>query len=163
MFDTYGKMTSLEQLNEKAALLKQEGDLEGLVTLAKENGLCMVDAEWYMEGRKSQLAYLDDAAMGRLSAELNGIDSRDSIMICGMIGMFRQVVRDNTELQKAVLRSDKSAVDCLGKLMEALVQAPARMPADLTPWGKLAIPDLSGKSVREIVEEYYLEEVQENV
>ena len=84
-------------------------------------------------------------------------------MICGMIGMFRQVVRDNTELQKAVLRSDKSAVDCLGKLMEALVQAPARMPADLTPWGKLAIPDLSGKAVREIVEEYYLEEVQENV
>ena len=63
MFNTYGKMTSLEQLNEKAALLRQEGNLEGLVTLAKENGLCMVDAEWYMEGRKSQLAYLDDAAM----------------------------------------------------------------------------------------------------
>lgn len=163
MFDTYGKMTSLEQLNEKAALLKQEGNLEGLVTLAKENGLCMVDAEWYMEGRKSQLAYLDDAAMGRLRAELDGIDSRDSIMICGMIGMLRQVVRDNTELQKAVMRSDKSSVDCVCKLMEALVQAPDRMPADLTPWGKLAIPDLSQKSVREIVEEYYLEEVQENV
>ena len=111
MFDRFGKMRSLEQLNEKAALLKQEGDLEGLVTLAKENGLCMVDAE----------------------------------------------------LQKAVLRSDKSAVDCLGKLMEALVQAPARMPEGITPWGKLAIPDLSQKSVREIVEEYYLGEVQENV
>ena len=49
MFDTYGKMRSLEQLNEKAALLKQEGNLEGLVTLAEENGLCMVDVEWYME------------------------------------------------------------------------------------------------------------------
>lgn len=163
MFDTYGKMTSLEQLNEKAALLRQEGNLEGLVTLAKENGLCMVDAEWYMEGRKSQLAYLDDAAMGRLSAELDGIDSRDSIMICGMIGMLRQVVRDNTELQKAVMRSDKSSVDCVCRLMEALVQAPDRMSADLTSWGKLAIPDLSQKSVREIVEEYYLGEVQKNV
>jgi|GEM_PF-2720031 len=162
MFDTYGKMTSLEQLNEKAALLKQEGDLEGLVTLAKENGLCMVDAEWYMEGRKSQLAYLDDAAMGRLRAELDGIDSRDSIMICGMIGMLRQVVRDNTELQKAVMRADKSAVDCLCRLMEVLVQTPDKLP-DLTSWGKLAIPDLSQKSVREIVEEYYLGEVNENV
>lgn len=162
MFDTYGKMTSLEQLNEKAALLKQEGNLEGLVTLAKENGLCMVDAEWYMEG-KSQLAYLADAAMGRLRAELDGIDSRESIMICGMIGMLRQVVRDNTELQKAVMRSDKSAVDCLCRLMEALVQAPDRMPSDLTPWGKLAIPDLSQKSVREIVEEYYLGEIQADV
>lgn len=29
MFDRFGKMRSLEQLNEKAALLKQEGDLEG--------------------------------------------------------------------------------------------------------------------------------------
>lgn len=162
MFDTYGKMTSLEQLNEKAALLKQEGNLEGLVTLAKENGLCMVDAEWYMEGRKSQLAYLADAAMGRLRAELDGIDSRDSIMICGMIGMLRQVVRDNTELQKAVMRADKSAVDCLCRLMEVLVQTPDKLP-DLTSWGKLAIPDLSQKSVREIVEEYYLGEVNENV
>lgn len=158
MFDRFGKMRSLEQLNEKAALLKQEGDLEGLVTLAKENGLCMVDAEWYMEGRKSQLTYLGDAAMGRLRVELDGIDSRDSILICGMIGMLRQVVRDNAELQKAVLHSDKSAVDCLGKLMEALVQAPARMPEGITPWGKLAIPDLSLKSVEEIVRDFYAEE-----
>ena len=162
MFDKYGRMKSLQQLNEKAAMLKQEGDLEGLKALAKENGLCMVDAEWYMEG-KSQLAYLADAAMGRLRAELDGIDSRESIMICGMIGMLRQVVRDNTELQKAVMRSDKSAVDCLCRLMEALVQAPDRMPSDLTPWGKHAIPDLSQKSVREIVEEYYLGEVQADV
>ena len=81
----------------------------------------------------------------------------------GRGGMLRQVVRDNTELQKAVMRSDKSSVDCVCKLMEALVQAPDRMPADLTPWGKLAIQDLSQKSVREIVEEYYLGEVQENV
>ena len=163
MFDTYGKMTSLEQLNEKAALLRQEGNLEGLVTLAKENGLCMVDAEWYMEERKSQLAYLADAAMGRIRAELDGIDLKGSIMICGMIGMLRQVVRDNTELQKAVMQADKSAVDCLYRMMEVLVQAPDRMPADLTPWGKLAIPDLSQKSVREIVEEYYLGEVQADV
>lgn len=162
MFDTYGKMTSLEQLNEKAALLKQEGDLEGLVTLAKENGLCMVDAEWYMEGRKSQLTYLADAAMGRLRAELDGIDSRDSVMICGMIGMLRYAVRDNRKLQKAVMRADKSAVDCLCRLMETLVQAPDKLP-DLTPWGKLAIPDLSKKSVKEIVEAYYLGEVQEDV
>lgn len=162
MFDTYGKMTSLEQLNEKAALLRQEGNLEGLVTLAKENGLCMVDAEWYMHGKKSQLTYLADAAMGRLRVELDGIDSRDSIMICGMIGMLRQVVRDNTELQKAVMRADKSAVDCLCRLMEVLVQTPEKLPYP-TPWGKLAIPDLSKKSVKEIVEEYYLGEVQEDV
>ena len=163
MFDTYGKMTSLKQLNDKAALLKQAGDLEGLETLAKENGLCMVDAEWYMHGRKSQLTYLADAAMGRLRVELDGIDLKGSIMICGMIEMLRYAVRDNVEVQKAVMKSDKSSVDCLCRLMEALVQTPDREPADLTPWGKLAIPDLSKKSVKEIVEAYYLGEVQEDV
>ncbi len=163
MFDTYGKMTSLEQLNEKAELLRQEGNLEGLVTLAKENGLCMVDAEWYMHGKKSQLTYLTDAAMGRLRVELDGIDSRESIMICGMIGMLRYAVRDNIEVQKAVMKSDKkSAVDCLCRLMEVLVQTPDKLP-DPTPLGKLAIPDLSKKSVKEIVEEYYLGEVQADV
>ena len=163
MFDKYGRMKSLQQLNEKAALLKQAGDLEGLETLAEENGLCMVDAEWYMHGKKAQLTYLADAAMGRLRVELDGIDSRESIMICGMIGMLRYAVRDNIEVQKAVMKSDKkSAVDCLCRLMEVLVQTPDKLP-DPTPWGKLAIPDLSKKSVKEIVEEYYLGEVQEDV
>ena len=162
MFDTYGKMTSLEQLNEKAALLKQEGDLEGLKTLVKENGLCMVDVEWYMEGRKPQLADWNDAVMGRIRVELDGIDLKGSIMIFGMVGMLRHVVRYDRELQKAVMRADKSAMDCLCRLMEALVQAPDKLP-DMTPWGKLAIPDLSKKSVKEIVEEYYLGEVQEDV
>ncbi len=162
MFDRYGKMTSLEQLNEKAALLKQAGDLEGLKTLAKENGLLTATAYWYMEDKVGEFATLPEAAIGRIDAELNEIDIRESVMMCGMIVMFRYVIKKDAELQKAVMRADKSSVDCLCRLMEVLVQTPDKLP-DPTPWGKLAIPDLSKKSVKEIVEEYYLGEVQEDV
>ena len=93
MFDRYGKMTSLEQLNEKAALLKQAGDLEGLKTLAKENGLLTATAYWYMEDKVGEFATLPEAAIGRIDAELNEIDIRESVMMCGMIVMFRYVIK----------------------------------------------------------------------
>ena len=157
MFDR--KIRSVEELNAKAEKLKHLRDVSGMEELAKENGLLSSDVRWYMMGRVDQLTTLEDAAVGRLRVELKEIDEKESIMICGLIGMLRYVVRNNENLQRSVLRSDKSAVDCLGLLMEALVQAPVRMPEDITPWGKLAIPDLSLKSVEEIVRDFYTEEV----
>ena len=157
MFDR--KIRSVEELNAKAEKLKHLRDVSGMEKLAKENGLLSSDVRWYMMGRADQLTTLEDAAVGRLRVELKEIDEKESIMICGLIGMLRYVVRNDENLQKVVLRSDKSAVDCLGQLMEALVQAPARIPEDITPWGKLAIPDLSIKSVEEIVKDFYAEEV----
>lgn len=158
MFDKYGKMRSVEELNAKAEELKRLGDKNTLADLCIENGLSVFDAYWYMEEKQDQLATLQEAAVGRLRVELKEIDEKESVMICGLVDMLRYVVRSDENLQKAVLRSDETAIDCLCKLMEALVQAPARMPEDLTPWGKLAIPDLSLKSVEEIVRDFYTEE-----
>ena len=159
MFDRFGKMRSVEELNAKAEKLKYFGDKEGLKELCIENGIMLADAHCYMEGITAVLATLEEAATGRIYVELKEIDARESVMICGIVDMLRYVVRSDDNLQRSVLRSDKSAVDCLGQLMEALVQAPARMPEDITPWGKLAIPDLSLKSVEEIVRDFYAEEV----
>jgi len=95
------------------------------------------------------------AALAKIRTELEGINTKESIMICGLEGMFLHVIKNAPDLQKAVIESERTAVDCLCCLVQALSQEPSKFPEDITPWGKLAIPDLSRKSVEEIVRSYY--------
>lgn len=99
--------------------------------------------------------------MEKLFKELEGINVSGSVMLCGIINMFLGVIRGNVSLQSAVLNSEKDAVGCLCRIIEALAQQPERVRGDITPWGKLAVPDLSEKSVREIIEQYYAEDTEQ--
>lgn len=47
MFDKFGEFDSAEELNKAAEGLKEEGDKESLIELAKENGIDPEDAEDY--------------------------------------------------------------------------------------------------------------------
>lgn len=70
MFEKYGELT-LEELNNTAKGLADEGDMESLKILAKENGLDPLDVVDYMDGITNTLASPMSAAMGRLSVEYN--------------------------------------------------------------------------------------------
>jgi hypothetical protein len=69
MFETYGEFDSVEELNAKAAELKDAGDEEGLETLAVENGLDKEDAEDYWDDCADTLATPLQAAAGKLRKE----------------------------------------------------------------------------------------------
>ena len=47
----YGEMDSMEELNAKADELKAAGDSEGVVRLAKENGIDEDLADMYIQGK----------------------------------------------------------------------------------------------------------------
>lgn len=49
MFDKFGEMNSYTEINELAANLLQEGDLDSLKELAKENGIPDDYVEMYLE------------------------------------------------------------------------------------------------------------------
>ena len=49
MFDKFGEMSSYTEINELAANLLQEGDLDSLKELAKENGVPDDYVEMYLE------------------------------------------------------------------------------------------------------------------
>ena len=50
MFEKFGELNSVEELNKAAAGLKEEGDVASLIVLAEENGLDKEDAEDYAAG-----------------------------------------------------------------------------------------------------------------
>lgn len=158
MYTKFGKMRSTAQLNEQAMLLKGVGDKAGLHILAHENGLSPLSVDRYMQGITPYLATAEDAALGKIKLDLYGLDINESVMICGMTEMLKYTVKNVPELQEAVIESEKSAVGCLYCMIEAIAQQPSKLElgtADVTPWGKLAAPDLSKKSIEEIVRTYY--------
>lgn len=70
MFDTFGNFDSVKELNDCAAGLLAEGDVENLMLLARENGIPDELAELYSLGELPELADAAMAAVGKLDIEV---------------------------------------------------------------------------------------------
>lgn len=68
LFPVFGEFDSCEEINEAAEGLLQEGDKEGLRTLAAENGL-EEEAELYLAGGTAELCDPVSAALGKIKVE----------------------------------------------------------------------------------------------
>ncbi len=72
MYDIFGNMDSIEEINACALGLLQEGDTERIKELAKENGIPEFFAQDMIEGRSKELTDNLNAAMGKLDIEAAG-------------------------------------------------------------------------------------------
>ena len=78
MFDKFGEMDSYKEINELAENLFNEGDIDSLRVMAKENGIPDDFVEMYLEGAIPELCDSTTAALGKLDVEaarlkLNGL------------------------------------------------------------------------------------------
>lgn len=69
MFEKFGEFDSAQELNEAADGLLNEGDIESIKELAKENGIDEEDVQDYIDGYSEDLATVSMAAFGRVSVE----------------------------------------------------------------------------------------------
>ena len=56
MFDKFGEFDSAEEINEAAAAQLEEGDIEAVYAIARENGIDREDAEDFIDGAVPELA-----------------------------------------------------------------------------------------------------------
>ena len=75
MFDVFGEFDSFEEINKTAAGLLEEGDIENLGVLAKENGIDSEDLEAYLSGDFKELTSPLGAALGKLKIEKEEADN----------------------------------------------------------------------------------------
>ncbi len=68
MFEKFGFMKTVEELNAAAEGFLKEGDTESIIALAQENGIDEEDAGDYTEGMTDVFATPMTAALGRLKA-----------------------------------------------------------------------------------------------
>lgn len=102
MFEKFGELESVEELNKAAAGLKEEGDIASLIVLAEENGLDKADAEDYAVGEMEVLATPCTAAHGRLKAESE--DLKIAGVLMDWVDEIRQECLENEKVCAGVMK-----------------------------------------------------------
>ena len=115
MYEKFGEFDSVEELNAKAAELKDKEDEEALVALALENGIEREDAEDYMDDVSTEFATSLMAAIGKLKVEkedtgINGILEDWYLLIV-------EACTNDEKMQVAVRRKSKKLNECMAKLI----------------------------------------------
>lgn len=146
MFDKFGAMTAA-QINQTAEGLFNEGDIDSLWELAKENGLeaWMVDA--YIYGEVPEFCDATTAAIGKLEIEKQEKDVKayNSKIPADPIVEYLIGQCEKEEVALAIRLPEKSLMKCLKH-----IEAEARKKVSRSrPW-------LSDAAVYQMAKEYYL-------
>lgn len=159
MFEVFGEFDSVEELNEAAAGLKEEGDFESLKKLAEENGLDAEDAEDYNNGDVPELANALMAALGKISVEEKELNPQD-IMV-DWVSYIRTKCSQKEEVARAVRRKGKTIKGCIGEILKYSFSIQKPVDKDIIKAAgikagriTLGIPGMT--KVKEIIDTYYL-------
>lgn len=161
MFEKYGNFNSYEEINQKAAELVAASDEQGLVELAKENGLDEMDALDLMDGEVTELCNPLIAAMGKITVESNALKNGEKQEIFNdWIDYIEMKIPEDKNLQIAVRRKDKSLIGCLGYILgwsykHAYEVEQTIIKASGMNMGKVKLGIPGSGTVKKLIMEYY--------
>ena len=118
LFDKFGEFGSAEELNRAAKAQLNEGDIEALKILAKENGIDEYDTEDFIAGDIEELATPLTAALGRIKVEQETLGSMDKEKAgpCRIIASIALTMMDDEEVVAAVMQKGKR-IEGIDKVM----------------------------------------------
>lgn len=162
MFEKFGNFNSFTEINEKAAEFVAASDEQSLVELAKENGIDEDDALDLLDGAVPELCNPLMAAVGKIVVESNNLKNIEKQEIFNdWIDYIETKLPENTDLQLAVRKKDKSLIGCLGYILSWSYKNAYSVDKDIIKASgikganvKLGIPG-SG-TVKKLIMEYYL-------
>ena len=117
MFDTYGEFDSFEEINARADELMNAGVRQGIIDLAKENGIPEEFAQAFIDGDIPYLCDATTAAVGKIEIE------RQETVLEGVledwISYIEAECQEDEELARAVRSKKKSLNGCIAELILA--------------------------------------------
>ncbi len=115
MFDKFGEFNSSAEINELAENLFNEGDMESIKVMAKENGIQDEVVEMYLQGEVPALCDTVTAAVGKIEAEAEELKPQE-ILEDWVQYIIGQCIKD--ELMAAYVRKKgKSLKGCIAALL----------------------------------------------
>lgn len=114
MYEIFGEFDSAEEINMAAAGLLEEGDIDNILVLGKENGLEDM-ASIYSGGALNELTDPMMAAIGKLNVERGQQEVMDSAkrIPAEPIIEYLQSRCMEEEIARAIRKKGKSIIDCL--------------------------------------------------
>lgn len=159
MFDKFGEFDSWEEINKAAEGQKEEGDIEALKELAKENGIDIEDVTDYQNSIINELCTPLTAAMGKIDIEVADLNPKKDIMI-DWIDYIRTQIADDEDIRTAVRKKGKSLKGCIGMILKwgknnmHDIDSEIKSAAGFSGNVKLGMP--ASLTVKKIIKDYYL-------
>ena len=163
MFDKFGEMSSYAEINELAANLLQEGDLDSLKELAKENGIPDDYVEMYLEEAIPSLCDSTSAAIGKIDMECAELKPKE--LMLDWVEYIKGLCMENEMIAHQVRKKGKTLQGCIAVLLtysfknqvavnKEIVKA-AGVSASKVTFG---IPGMA--KAKELIRDYYLGGIQ---
>lgn len=156
MSKDFGEFKSVEELNLCAEGLKEEGDLESLKKLAKENGLDEEDAMDYFDGIYPEFTNVLMAALGKVEIECKELNLGE--ILEDWANFIKAEAQENEQMAAGVMKYTLS--DCIAHLLKYSFTNAKPIPdaikkaAGVNATVKLGIPG-SGTAKR-LIREFYM-------
>ena len=115
MFDKFGEMDSADEINELAENLLNEGDIDSLEAMAKENGIPM---EYVLAYKEGEIPFICDdmtAALGKIDVEVAELKPKE--IMEDWVEYLRGQCMENELLAFNVRKKGKSLKGCIAALL----------------------------------------------
>lgn len=116
MFEKFGEFDSAEEMNELADNMYNEGDMEGIRALGKENGLEDVTINMYIDGYEPVFVEADEAAVGKIEVEAMELKPED--IMADWAEYIKVSCYEDRDMAIAVRRKGKTLKACIGELLK---------------------------------------------
>lgn len=116
MFDKFGEITSYEKINELARNLKQEGDVESLYVLAKENGIDNEIIDAFLDGDMIVICDPTSAAIGKITVEEE--DLKPAEIMVDWLEYLKAECMESEEMAIAVRSEGKTVKGAIAEILK---------------------------------------------
>lgn len=159
MFEKFGEFDSFGEMNELAENLFNEGDIDSIRILAKENGIPEDIVELYIDGEIPYMCDALTAAVGKIDVEAG------ELKIKGLMEDWAEYIKgqcmENQIIAYKVRNKGKSLSGCIAELLKysfanqwdvpEMIKKEAKVTANRVTFG---VPGMA--KAKEIITDYYL-------
>lgn len=159
MFEKFGEFDSFGEMNELAENLFNEGDIDSIRILAKENGIPEDIVELYIDGEIPYMCDALTAAVGKIDVEAG------ELKIKGLMEDWAEYIKgqcmENQIIAYKVRNKGKSLSGCIAELLKysfanqwdvpEMIKKEAKVTANRVAFG---VPGMA--KAKEIITDYYL-------
>lgn len=159
MFEKFGEMSSYTEINELAANLLQEGDLDSLKELAKENGIPDDYVEMYLEEAIPALCDSTSAAIGKIDMECKELKLKE--LMLDWVEYVKGLCMENEMIAHQVRKKGKNLKGCIALLLKYSFKNQVPVDKDVikaagTNASKVTFGVPGMAKAKELIRDYYL-------
>lgn len=163
MYEKYGYFETAEEINKRAVELLAAGDKNGVIELAKENGIEQEIAEIFCTGEVDYICDEESAAIGKIDVEVAKMSPQE--IFKDWIEYIKACIYNDKNMARAVRKEDKSIEGCICKLLvwsfknaydvpKEIIEEAQKEVKGIPKTVKMGIPGMG--TVKKLIREYYL-------